>query len=383
MQQGGPFLRRRAKEGVMDDIDEDGFALQDIARTRPCPGLGVFHRRVQRPRIAKHGIRHVRCVCLQADDAPSRVTNCRGRYDRANNEDSLREWASSAAVGASERHQAPVKLVRSQVKSHDGVTYFAIDVTPHIGSSPWRVWRRYSEFRDFAQRLACAGMTEKLARTSGDTCGWLAKFTQAFVGNFPHHKLACSGAPFPATQNRSLQTSRVEQRRAGLETWLACMLGKLGFASGTPLCRDFVRHDSVFVKTSGRTGRLSYIDEYNKRFSHRVVFDDGTLDWFEAGALGTVPDFWHLWMVDVLCFLGTGRSYVPGNATCCKRQKASVKQLRYVEVALPSNIAVGEALEVITPDRRRRTIGVPHTSNPGTKLGLWYDEKASILAVSS
>mmetsp|Transcript_151603 Transcript_151603/g.486464 ORF Transcript_151603/g.486464 Transcript_151603/m.486464 type:complete len:321 (+) Transcript_151603:164-1126(+) len=98
------------------------------------------------------------------------------------------------AGGLPDRCVASVRLPADSLSHEDGITYFAVDVTPSSGEAPFRVQRRYHEFRELAMHIA-------QRRNQSD--------------------LSCFGAPFPKkTWMRKCTCQALEARRGALEVWL-------------------------------------------------------------------------------------------------------------------------------------------------------------------
>jgi len=87
--------------------------------------------------------------------------------------------AAPRSIGA-----VSIRLPAEAIVHKDEVAFFAIDVIPDDGTAPWRVWRRYSHFRFFAD------MTSTRSE------------------------------PFPARRCYRCVGAELEARRKGLELWL-------------------------------------------------------------------------------------------------------------------------------------------------------------------
>lgn len=99
----------------------------------------------------------------------------------------LGSFAESEPVQGPPLGVSRVQLAPDAVELRGGVTFFAIDVWPDSGSPPWRVHRRYNEFRELAIGLGGRGQ----------------------------HM-----APFPGKTLSRCEGARLEARRRELERWL-------------------------------------------------------------------------------------------------------------------------------------------------------------------
>lgn len=127
--------------------------------------------------------------------------------------------------------QFSVRLLAQAIQVLDGVTFFAVDVFPgSTGVAPWRVMRRYTEFRDLAKSVASdSGWRKYGPSMDGESIGtaWLAKFSSfAGLGSFPKKMLNCRG-------------KALKSRRQRLETWINRLVSQHSWhsPSGDHLCR--------------------------------------------------------------------------------------------------------------------------------------------------
>lgn len=121
---------------------------------------------------------------------------------------SHRDWPADAG-------EVTVRLPSNGLVLRRGADFFAIDVVAGSSEAPWRVWRRYSEFLQLAQRLALYSHSNDPVRVS-------------------------NGVPFPRKHMRACKGERLENRRAALEAWLSGAVAR-AFGDGPslpPLERD-------------------------------------------------------------------------------------------------------------------------------------------------
>jgi len=116
------------------------------------------------------------------------------------------------ALPQSLRIRGNVRL--GEVEVQGGVQFFAIDVFPDNGEAPWRVMRRYNQFRILAEAFG-------------------------FV-NVPAH--------FPERSWSGCRIAELERRRQGLETWLTqAIITSTQHQSWIPVLRAFLETSSFRV----------------------------------------------------------------------------------------------------------------------------------------
>lgn len=114
-----------------------------------------------------------------------------------------------------------VSLPREAISQANGVTFFGLDVRLETGEGPWRVSKRYNEFRSLASNL-----------------GLLAQFPRK-------HMLGCAG-------------DRLEKRREKLEAWLKTALQyQQTYPGMRPLLHDFLQVQ--LAPRQGATGGPSLV----------------------------------------------------------------------------------------------------------------------------
>jgi len=289
------------------------------------------------------------------------------------------DWWSMGA----DLYECHLTVPAQAMKRVDGVDYFAIDVAPHAREeAPFRVWRRYSEFRQLAQWLSSSA-------PSGP------------VGT----NLSSRGSAFPRKHLRkTLGPEPLECRREKLECWLravveaanAFMKTQQGLIKSWAERRDpsRFRGKSVLVKDDGRLGYMVK-DETAEAANRLSVCFFGPSEKTECFAFDQLHLIAALWEKDLRCFLLRGRGPAEGATTTTTKtspegvdavavmpEPSAPPLLVAYEVPLPPSAGAGSQVAVELPDGKVITVIVPGGVVPGSMLKLWYDPVESSLGVA-
>lgn len=273
-------------------------------------------------------------------------------------------WAplgSPVTVGMDGSHGLPalpsasISLPAQSITSRDGVKYFAIDVVPHDGSSPWRVFRRYQHFLQLAE--------------------WASKR----IGT----DLAVGGVPFPGKTWLPCSGSALEVRRRALEAWLDAFLqqARRGEAAAQ---RESAVGLAGEVPSTGRIGKIVQYDDDDHHFSYKLAFSDGLQpaeDWFARDSVSVSSCL----EVAIRLFLLKGRTAIPPlfidrHSMTVAASPNGAPELLCLE--LPGDVGPGDLVQVTVPDGTKVTIMVPWRTSSSGALALWY-YASGCLAVDS
>lgn len=247
-----------------------------------------------------------------------------------------------------------VSLPAHAVTSRDGVTYFAVDVTPADGGAMWRVYRRYRHFHELSQLLACRKGSPALS------------------------------APFPGKTWLPCFGGALEARRCALEAWLTEFLGVASRSTSAVVSRTHAVGLVAQVRSTGRVGKVVIHDGGDEVLCYKLAFADGlepAEDWLPRDAVDTTTCL----EIATRLFFQKGRCAVPFRfidqnflAVPPRGRRAEL-----MVVAVPAPVGTGDLLKVRMPAGPEIVIVVPWRTAPKGPLGLWYDARAGTLAVDA
>lgn len=310
--------------------------------------------------------------------------------------------------------EASVRIPSASVIEENGIVYFAVDVRVGDSCACWRVRRRYSEFRDFAKRLARAGMSEdadgveptqpnsrRKKKLSVDRCAKASRMDLTEVpapsfaekvrdvadhlSHYCRTDLSCDGAGFPRRCVRHCEGASLAHRRHNLELWLRVLLvsaRRLCWPPADDAPRDVVGRSAQLTAT-GRVGRVTRHHPDDDHLTYKVEFEDDLgvqADWYAARDVDLLPPGWRPWMADIPCFLGKGRT--TARRAPLRERGDDQEQLSLVLVRVPFDVGPGQELGVLLPGRVEITIVVPCGTPPAGLLRLWYDTRERVLGVA-
>jgi len=266
-----------------------------------------------------------------------------------------------------------VKLPTEAIEVVDDVTYFAIDVFPeseHV--APWRVMRRYTEFRELSRSIAADSAWRQWRHSfvGRDFLGSMkAKLSsQLGVGRFPPRMLRCRG--------KALTT-----RRQRLEAWLNRLVSHHSWhsTSGNHLCRFLLFGRAVVPALCAADLGASSPDADLDASASVLCAAQAILDVSASTHAGSLGETDPVATASTSC-----RKANSGSSTPLFRPMEDEQTLMFVKVKLPVDVGAGQELTVKVPPyhvclKGQVTITVPWGVLPHTTLSLWFDPKAGTL----
>jgi len=220
---------------------------------------------------------------------------------------------------------AAIQIPVEAMQKHGGIQFFAIDVYPSDGGSPWRVVRRYNQFQALSQKL-----------------------TENFIGSTISR--VCL-TPFPRKHLTACIGGKLERRRRGLESWLSSVIqASPSVPAWTLHLKNFfdvpVHRVSIEAPSTSRSGTAS-----------RVVANCTSLTQSQAPVAPPLPP-------------PTQEQF---QSTQNSAQGAENLEGMMLEITVPSGVSPGQVLSVSVPSNEHVLLEIPPGAVAGQVLQVWYD----------
>jgi len=220
---------------------------------------------------------------------------------------------------------AAIQIPVEAMQKHSGIQFFAIDVYPSDGGSPWRVVRRYNQFHALSQKL-----------------------NENFIGSTISR--VCL-TPFPRKLLTACNGGKLERRRRGLESWLSSVIqASPSVPAWTLHLKNFfnvpVRRVSIESPSTSRSGTAS-----------RVVANCTSLPQSQAPVAPPLPP----------------PTQEPFQSTQNSAQGAEDLEGMMLEITVPSGVSPGQMLSVSVPSNEHVLLEIPPGAVAGQVVQVWYD----------